>query len=239
MVKISDIIELRGMLRQLQKADVQFRVFGSKQHRYQLAMPISKDELTSFESDNLIQLPEDYRLFLEVVGNGGAGPYYGLEPLNTFGRDLSQPFPFTKRTDTLSDEELDHLPDEFDHDEYPGVLEFCHQGCAIFSYLVVNGPTYGTIWDGREDFFPTGLNFSEWYRRWLERALRLLSNERLIPQIKIGMSQGEVIAEVGGTWRARQVQGLPGWLFESPDIPAQLELNARGLVVKINPWLFI
>ena len=46
----------------------------------------------------------------------------------------------------ILDEELERLPDR---DEYPGILEFCHQGCAIYSYLVVNGPTYGTIWDGR------------------------------------------------------------------------------------------
>jgi len=48
-------------------------------------------ELVAFESSNGMQLPEDYRLFLATVGNGGAGPFYGLEPLGSFGRDLSKP----------------------------------------------------------------------------------------------------------------------------------------------------
>ena len=59
-----------------------------------------------------------------------------------------------------------------DRDEYPGVLEVADQGSAIYSYLVVNGPTYGTLWNGREDFHPTGLPFGVWYRRWGEKALR-------------------------------------------------------------------
>jgi hypothetical protein len=65
------------------------------------------------------------------------------------GRDLSQPFPFTKATDSYSDEELNQWGD---CEEYPGILEICSRGCAIGFYIVVNGPTYGTMWEGREDF---------------------------------------------------------------------------------------
>src|SRR5207247_10746384 len=130
------------------------RVFGAEHHRYRLGPTLSKAELAAFESANRVPLPEDYRWFLSVVGNGGAGPFYGLEPLGTFGRDLSRPFPFITATDRLSDEELERLPDR---DEYPGILEFCHQGCAIYSYLVVNGPTYVTIWDRGRDYPATGL----------------------------------------------------------------------------------
>src|SRR5262245_52278412 len=163
-----DIVELGEMLRRLRAADTGFRVFGSDQHRYRPGPTLSEGELAAFESANRVRLPEDYRRFLAVVGNGGAGPLYGLESLSTFGRALSRPFPLPAAAHTLTDGELDRLPDR---DEYPGILEFCHQGCAIYSYLVVNGPTYGTIWDGREDFYPTGLAFGVWYRRWLERAL--------------------------------------------------------------------
>jgi hypothetical protein len=214
-------------------ADASFRVFGSKQHRYRLCPTLSESELAAFESANRIRLPDDYRRFLSMVGNGGAGPFYGIEPLSTFGRDLSQPFQITTATDALTHEDLERLGDR---DEYPGILELCHHGCAIHSYLVVNGATYGTIWDGREYFYPTGLAFGVWYRRWLERKLRTLGNEQLLARLRVGMSRADVLAEVGGDWQARPALGRPVRYFEAADIPAQLELDERDVVVKIRPW---
>lgn len=236
MTGTDDIAELGDLLRRLRTADAGFRVFGSEQHRYRLGPTLSEGELAAFESANRARLPEDYRRFLAAVGNGGAGPFYGLEPLGTFGRDLAGPFPFTRATDALTAEELERFPDR---DEYPGVLEFCHQGCAIYSYLVVNGPAYGTVWDGREDFYPTGLAFGVWYRRWLERALLALDNQRLVRRLRVGMSRADVLAEVGGDWQARPALGRPVRYFEAADIPAQLELDERDVVVKVNPWPFI
>jgi hypothetical protein len=205
-------------------------------HRYRLGAVLSEATLAAFESANGVGLPQDYRRFLSEIGNGGAGPYYGLEPLGTFGRDLSRPFPFVTPPDTLTDDELDELPDG---DKYSGVLEFCHQGCANYSYLVVNGPTYGTIWGGGELLYPTGMAFGVWYRRWLERALRVLDNERLVPRLRVGMTRAEVIAEVGGDWQARPALHRPVRYFEAAEIPAQLELDQRDVVIQINLWPFI
>ncbi len=197
---------------------------------------LAEAELVAFESANGVRLPEDYRRFVAEIGNGGAGPYYGLETLGNFGRNLSRPFPFVAPTDTLTDEERNRLPDR---DEYPGVLEFCHQGCAIYAYLVVSGPSYGTIWNGREDFHPTGLSFGVWYRQWLERALRRLDNERLVSRLRVGMTRAEVLAEVGGDWRARPARHRLVRYFEAADIPAQLELDEWDVVVKVTPWPFM
>ncbi len=68
----------------------------------------SEKELINFEKENKITLPLGYRTFLKQIGNGGAGPYYGLEPLES-GRevdldykngkdllDLSKPFPYSE-----------------------------------------------------------------------------------------------------------------------------------------------
>jgi hypothetical protein len=236
MQETSDIVELGDMLRRLRAADTSFRVFGSKQHRYWLGPTLSESELAAFESANRIRLPDDYRRFLAVVGNGGAGPFYGLEPLGTLGRDLSQPFHVTTATDALTHEDVERLGDR---DEYPGILEFCHHGCAIYSYLVVNGASYGTIWDGREEFYPTGLAFGVWYRHWFERALRTLGNERLVARLKVGMSRADVLAEVGGDWQARPALGRPVRYFEAADIPAQLELDERDVVIKVSVYPFI
>lgn len=235
----SDVVELSELLERLRAADVQHRVFGSKKHGYRVGPTLTESEIVAFEAENTVRLPEDYRCFLKVVGNGGAGPYYGLEPLGKFGRVLSQPFPLTTASDQMSDGELDALGDG---DDFPGVLEFCHQGCTIYAYLVVNGPTYGTIWNGREDFYPTGRTFGCWYRDWLERSLRALDSERHSSRLQLGMTSREVVAAVGGKWEARQIpspHGGPIVYLESPDFPAQLELDERGQVIKIIPWPFI
>lgn len=231
-----DILDLGELLQRLRTVDRNYRVSGSEQHKYRLNPVLSESELVAFESAHRIKLPQDYRCFLAIIGNGGAGPFYGLEPLGAFGRDLSTPFPFTESTEQVTAEELGKL---LDQNDYPGILELCHQGSAIYSYLVVNGPTYGTIWDGLDDFIPTGLSFSVWYRRWAERALRRLDNERLVPNLRVGMSKADVLTEVGGDWKERKALYRSIWYFESSEIPAQLELDEQGIVVKVNPWPFI
>jgi hypothetical protein len=118
------------------------------------------------------------------------------------GGTLSVPFPFTQATKSLTE-----LDPQSRGDEFPGLLEFCHQGCGNYSYLVTKGAAYGTVWDGRpedDDFRPTGLSFYVWYRRWAEGALRALENERFLPRLRAGMTEAEVLMEVGGNWKKRK-----------------------------------
>lgn len=194
-------------------------------------------DVAAFEAAFGVILPADYRCFITTIGNGGAGPYYGLDPLEAFGRDLSRPFPFTQSSGSVVG------PDQRGRGyEFPGVLEFCHRGCDNYSYLVVAGPAYGTVWDGcpeDDDFRPTGLSFADWYGGWASRALRLLENERLVLLLREGMSKAEVIARVGGTWNERKALYRSVWYLESADVPAQLELDERGVVIKVAPWPFI
>ncbi len=225
---------LGELLDRLRRADRDFRVFGSTHHRYKVGARLSDAELDGFEAAHGLKLPGDYRSFLSTVGNGGAGPCYGLEPLQAFHRDLSKPFPFTVATRQLPAETLESFGD----DDYPGILEFCHQGCGIYAYLVVNGPAYGTVWDGREDFEPTGESFSGWYRAWAERSLRRLENLLLVRRLRSGMTKGEVVDATGGDWNERVTSGGARY-FEASGIPAQLELSPEGIVIKVNPWTFL
>ena len=229
MMVLEEIKAIGKLVQRLRAVDKNFRVFGSEQHKYKFGPTLSEAELRAFEVSNGCKLPEDYRQFLATIGNGGAGPFYGLEPLGTFGRDLSKPFLLTEATKQLSEFELVELGGRDS-----GALEFCHQGCCIYSYLVVNGPTYGTIWNGREDFFPTGLSFSIWYRSWAEKALQALENENKVSLLRVGMSKADVIKKVGGDWRTRKALSRPIWYFEASNIPARLELDEHGIVIKVK-----
>jgi hypothetical protein len=68
------------LLADLKRTDRQFKNFGSGAHRYELNRPLPQADIEAFESEHNIRLPEDYRFFITEIGNGGAGPYYGLFP---------------------------------------------------------------------------------------------------------------------------------------------------------------
>ncbi len=42
---------------------------------------MAESEVDAFERQHGVELPDDYRGFLLLAGDGGAGPYYGIEPL--------------------------------------------------------------------------------------------------------------------------------------------------------------
>lgn len=68
-----------GMLSQLQLTRPP--VFGASTHEFQVNPSLSEDEVLAFERTHHILLPLDYRRFLTTIGNGGAGPFYGVFPL--------------------------------------------------------------------------------------------------------------------------------------------------------------
>jgi hypothetical protein len=194
-----DFKDLSEILRRLQDEDKELRVFGARTHKHNLRPPLTENEMQAFEQKHQVILPDDFRWFYTHIGNGGAGPYYGLESLDKAASDcdLSKPFIWTEKVDAEDVSEVG--------EPYPGVLQIGHQGCTGYSYLVVNGPTYGIIWTGYEvDFWPENLTFAAWYRQWLDElrdyALPMLLNERVVKQVQVGMAKDEVINICGGEW---------------------------------------
>ncbi len=93
-------------LLKLAAADEKRYVFGADSHKYRLNPCLTESAVARFETENRIQLPADYRAFLLQVGNGGAGPFFGmyrlekcLEHLGAKQEDVHPelPFPHTSR----------------------------------------------------------------------------------------------------------------------------------------------
>jgi len=145
-----DKAQLTAFLNQLQQEDVHFGVFGSEEHRYQIRPTLSIRAIQAFEHQHKITLPEDYRYFLHHIGNGGAGPYYGVLPLRATVEfcDPSRPFPFPPVGPPSK-----RAVNNWARDKESGVIAIAHQGCFLYSYLVVKGPSYGTVWNNLDKLY--------------------------------------------------------------------------------------
>jgi hypothetical protein len=180
-----DRAEVVGRLNFLQRADPGFTRFGSAKHRYLLNQPLTQSEVTAFEARYAVSLPEDYRSFLLEVGDGGAGPFYGifrLDRSHLSARDdllpgfLAGEFPHAKPWNDVGDNGPDSEEEYFDPAHICGSLNLSHQGCGYMVRLVLNGPQRGTLWeDGRcsdTGITPFAPGFAAWYLRWLNDPQR-------------------------------------------------------------------
>lgn len=74
-------VQLIDLINRAKDCDTGFEEFGSDIHRYELNPVIPLSKVRDFENRHNISLPQTYVNFLTNVGNGGAGPDYGLYSL--------------------------------------------------------------------------------------------------------------------------------------------------------------
>ena len=201
----NQLSRIQSKLNQLKANDPAHLLFGASKHRYSPGHTITEAEIQKFEARYAIALPPGYRLFLLELGNGGAGPYYGLETLQDsvyadldYKRDgefidPSKEFPFAAAWNIdFSDKdeaEYNRLQDEYHDGKYSnGILRLSNFGCGVSINLVVNGKEYGNIWvDDRGNeggIYPdvqfatsARIDFLTWYETWLDRSLLELAKK--------------------------------------------------------------
>jgi SMI1 / KNR4 family (SUKH-1) len=152
----------------LKRHDPAEKVFGSNGHHYKLRRRAQESTVVTFEQRYGIELPQDFRRFLLELGNGGAGPYYGIlgldelyEANKDYWCDLTKPFPYSdawKGDETLlkaiddaiesdDDERYGRLLQQYDAETaHDGAISICEYGCNLRFLLIVNGDEYGNIW---------------------------------------------------------------------------------------------
>lgn len=75
----------------LRARDSSFEVFGAFKHQYRLGPALTEVEVADFEKRYGFRLSGDLRQFLLTVGNGGAGPGYGVHRLGILAIPDVQP----------------------------------------------------------------------------------------------------------------------------------------------------
>ncbi len=162
-----DIIQrILSKITKLKSLDMNLTLFGAETHNYEFQAPLSDTSIRQFEKLHQINLPSSYRIFLQQIGDGGMGPYYGLEPLEDglfasldykdakYGlQNLSQPFPHIDEwnlpgdVNNMSEEEYQTSEESYFQDDVAnGLLRIANFGCGVSVNLVVNGEAYGEVW---------------------------------------------------------------------------------------------
>lgn len=122
-----DSLRIQRTLLRLQSLPAMKEVFGAIGHGFLMNPILSEAEVLTFERQHRISLSPEYREFLLRVGNGGAGPYYGVFPLGEmdgingmkpwrendgFVGALSEPFPLSSDWNDLTGMPSDDLIDD-------------------------------------------------------------------------------------------------------------------------------
>ena len=192
---------IQQKLAQAKAADKDLEVFGASSHKYHLNPPISEAEVLAFEKKYGVSLPEDYRAFVQTIGDAKAkksdfiaGPYFGLYAFGTCVDELlyEKIETYLKAPCNLSPdmtrEEWDALTDpllpseeeeEEDDDKYfaerakvfGGLLPLGSQGCTYEHALVLNGKYAGRVVNVDLDLAQPKFAFETNFLDWYERYL--------------------------------------------------------------------
>ena len=181
-----------------------FEVFGASSHEYRLDSPIDTKEVESFEDKYNISLPEEYKIFLTQIGNGGnehrsqvgnsgAGPYYGIYKLGhkyqlfmgniafpTLEYLTKEPFFNSETTKEEWEKISENMSENIFERVYAGILTIGACGCAGYMGIMLNGENAGRVVHTYDEIeycprFARETNFLDWYENWLDSIISGLS----------------------------------------------------------------
>ena len=159
-------------------------------YSWRLNSPISLEEVIKIEAEYQITLPEQYRVFITTIGNGGAG-FFSLEESlkydvpknkdNVIDKNFFKiPFIYTSTYNPDEDAEIARLEKKWNRQEITqsefnsidnyltaGTIVIKNDGCGHLIRLVITGVTKGTIWMDStcngQGYFPLNIRFLEWF----------------------------------------------------------------------------
>ncbi len=168
-------------------ADTHRNILGAFQHQYQLNPVVSLKEVQQFEEEYHVELPEEYIFFLTKVGNGGAGPDYGMYSLDEMklhnNKNICREGVPAFIDKNLTKDAWDIMSIEVDTDE--NLMNDMREGLLIIgtqrevsdNVLMCKGSEQGKIvyfnWAFEFEVFPyfTGMGFLEWYETYFREII--------------------------------------------------------------------
>lgn len=247
-----------SLLEQAGEKDRALKRFGASRHKYKLAETASQKAIEAFEERHKISLPEEYRDFLMMAGNGGAGPYYGLYSLKEVEQAAVDDFYLLQAEPVIyphmSDEDWDRAADPEDKREseelYPlaGVLPIGTQGCTYMIGLILHGAYRGQVVYFDIDltgkpFFVRENGFLAWYERWLREVIagyeifwfgmNLDGDERELTEQYRRANTPEEKAEIISSFYKFQVLPNEQQVFIKEMCRQETDLKLRTMLIKL------
>ncbi|MEY8781745.1 SMI1/KNR4 family protein [Allomuricauda sp. XS_ASV26] len=203
----TQIQRIKNKLVRAKEKDKLYKVFGAGGHKYQINAPIDRQDISAFEHNFQIKLPECYKHFVLHIGNegssyqnSGAGPYFGIYPFGQHLDDLIynhvekhlkrdcilHPFITQKQWDEWTDPLYEDNISDTDFEElngqlYGGILPLGSQGCSFIHALVLNGNYKGRVVNlDRGELSPPKFSEDLTFLDWYERWLDEIISGKLI-----------------------------------------------------------
>jgi hypothetical protein len=232
--------EILAKLHRLRVVDRQFQAFGAETHRYSLRPRLSEQDLVATERRLGVRLPADLRHFYAEVGDGGAGPEYGLRPAAKLtAYRPAEPYPGAAHYRRLAAGGPVPPDDggyfEIPHSELTGLVAVIDQGCGHETCVVVTGSAdpaggsaaarLGTVVDVSCDGFiaDTGKTLPDLYDEWLDRELELFDAVLGL------MRSGKTLDQIHGEMLARyDVYDADSRIVSLADVPKPAALFGEG-----------
>lgn len=191
--KETQLDRIKNKLNQAKRKDKAFSEFGASSHQYRVNRKLTAKKLTDWQAHNQVTLPEHFAQFLTEVGNGGAGPYYGIYSIEKAASNTDRQALLAKSVlhPGMAKEEWNHLTEPLTNDEdipdteydevcnkvLGGMLCIGTQGCEYDMYLILEGKHRGRIvytsgfYPDHPFFFVYEDSFLDWYERWLDEII--------------------------------------------------------------------
>lgn len=141
-------------IKELKAQDPDCKVFGANLHQFKLNPVLSEQEIVDLETKYLIKLPDDYRWFLMNIGNGGAGPCYGIMKLQESIKEVTSCLDDNEENEESYQSFLgaEFVPPQSVErarrmDYYvKGMIPVSDAGCCMYYHLCLAGVEKGNMW---------------------------------------------------------------------------------------------
>lgn len=221
--------EVLEKLARLREMDSQCQAFGAEWHRYALRPRLSPSALGQVERRLRAPLPESLRTFYSEVGNGVAGPHYGLRPAHALrSYRAREPYPgaggFWRPVTESEGPGGKTRRVQVSRREWVGILALVDGGCGSEIGLVASGPEPGAVvyLHPEDGLVETERTLVDVYHEWLDRELAsfaavesLMRAGATFEEIQERM-RGQGVFDVGGLIASIAGVPLPRELFGAP-----------------------
>ena len=181
--------EANEKLERLRSLDKCHQFFGASGHKYARKEPVSETRIKMVEKSLGAPLPEELRSYYLEVGDGVAGPDYGLCPIADLkGFEAHLPYPGLK---ALSESYTvnDNGSVDIDPEDFRGLVSIIDEGCSgEYVGRVVRISMDGFLVETKDPLLP-------YYHQWLDRGLHAFSF------IEERIAAGDTVAEIDAKLR--------------------------------------